>query len=143
MKLSLFKLIPFAAILFAVSLVSCGDADNSNDDQYSEEMQDTLDDRSDEDDNPDVRRTRLSDRIRNLEIELDKEITELDQKIETATTTEKVKWQIRREKLAMEREQLKNDLDKIGTDVSNDWQQLEEDIADRLDRIAQDLRDDN
>ncbi len=143
MKLSLSKLIPIAALFFTVSLVSCGEAGNANEEEYSEEMQDTVDDRLDENDNPEVRRTRLSDRIRNLEIELDREINELDQKMETASTTEKVKWQIRREKLAMEREQLKNDMDKIGTDVSNDWQQLEEDIADRLDRIAQDLRDDN
>lgn len=142
MKLSNFKFLPVLALLFSIAFSSCGDSQNrGTEEDYKEEMQDNPDDQFDND--KEGRRTRLSDRIRNLEIELDREIRDLDQKIESASATEKVKWQIRREKLAMEREQLKNDMDNIGKEISNDWKQLEEDIADRLDRISQDLRDDN
>lgn len=142
MKLAHLKLLPVLAFLFSITFGSCSDTENrATEDEYREELQDNTEESLDEEN--EGRRIRLSDRIRNLETELDREIRELDQKIESGTAAEKVKWQIRREKLAMEREQLKNDLDNIGKEISNDWKQLENDIADRLDRISQDLRDDN
>src|SRR5690606_38539742 len=142
MNLSISNSLLLLTMIFTLSLLSCGDANiNDNEIENSGEIQDTLYLQDKEDSL--ARRVRLSDRIKTLEIDLDREITELDRKLENATVAEKVKWEIRREKLAMEREQLKNDLDNLGEEVSNDWQQLEEDIADRLDRISEDLRDDN
>ncbi|MBK7427497.1 MAG: hypothetical protein IPI60_10960 [Saprospiraceae bacterium] len=103
MKLSISNFSWLLSLLFAFPIISCGDANNSADEQEnSEEVEHTM--YLEENDDSLTRRVRLSDRMRSVETELDRKIAELDQKIENGTEAEKVKWEVRRDKLKMERE---------------------------------------
>lgn len=80
MKFSISNFPWLLSLLFAFSIISCGEANNSGDEQEnSEEVEDTM--YLDENDDSLTRRVRLSDRMRSVETDLEREITELDQKI--------------------------------------------------------------
>lgn len=87
-------------------------------------------------------RDNLEAAIKRQEAELDAEIDELDRKIDKASAKEKVRWQERRNRLAKARDDLNADLQRVGEDMKDGWNNFKNEVALRIEKIAEDLKAD-
>lgn len=141
---TLFKVMFVPAIL-SLSLIAC---DNSR--------QDRADDRDDvpnsttgsyrsaEDDNTNDYTTRR-DKVRtewNSRLdELNRELEEVDRKIESEKSESKQAWQQRRSELKEEKDLLEDRIERAGETSEKDWDQFKKEVDDDLDQLGRNVKD--
>ncbi|MBK8429668.1 MAG: hypothetical protein IPL27_28630 [Lewinellaceae bacterium] len=54
-----------------------------------------------------------------------------------------MRWQERRKKLAAERDELNADMKRVGEDMKDGWSDFKTSVANKLDRISEDLKSDD
>lgn len=88
-----------------------------------------------------IERDELGEQMRQQARELDQAIAELDKKIERATDKEKARWVERRNALERDRQELNQDLKRLGENIEDGWDNFKNDVAYRMERIAENLRE--
>jgi hypothetical protein len=74
--------------------------------------------------------------------ELDAAIEKLYRKMEKAPANEKAGLQQRRDRLALERDELSIDLRRVGEDMKDGWNDFKNDVTRRMEKTATDLKAD-
>lgn len=88
-----------------------------------------------------IERDELGEQMRQQARELDQAIAELDKKIERAADKEKARWVERRNALERDRQELNKDLKRLGENIEDGWDNFKDDVAYRMERIAENLRE--
>lgn len=85
-------------------------------------------------------RDELSAKANQTARDLDAAIEETDRKLEKATAKEKARWETRRKMLVKERDELKAEMDHIGDDMKDGWNDFKSTFGTRLERIGRDIK---